>query len=300
MTVDKRSVIEDLRVKVKSTMESYISNPVVKSFLAGSLSGTCSTIVFQPLDLVKTRIQTPVSGSAPTGVIAVVHNVVKNETLIGLWRGMAPSLSRTVPGIGVYFCSLHWLRNKIGNNDPSPLESMLVGASARTVSGISMLPFTVIKTRFESGLFKYNGVVSALVTIYRLEGAKGLYSGLTATLMRDVPFSALYLMFYTEIKKKLRDTGNVNMTMPLTHFSCGIVAGCFASIVTQPADVIKTKMQLFPDRFSRVHQCIFYVYKTYGPAGYFKGLVPRTLRRTLMAALAWTVYEQMMTKVGLK
>lgn len=297
---EESSNTELLYTKFKATMESYISNPIVKSFLAGSLSGTCSTIIFQPLDLVKTRIQTPPAGTSPAGLLTVVHNVVKNETLIGLWRGMAPSLSRTVPGIGVYFCSLHWFRNKLGHNDPSPLESIFVGASARTISGISMLPFTVIKTRYESGLFKYKGVISALLTIYRLEGAKGLYSGLTATLMRDVPFSALYLMFYTEMKKKLRDSGSVDMTMPLTHFNCGLVAGCFASVVTQPADVIKTKMQLFPDRFIHLHDCILYVYRTYGPAGFFKGLVPRTLRRTLMAALAWTVYEQMMTKIGFK
>ena len=33
------------------------TNPVFKAFVAGSLSGTCSTVLFQPLDLVKTRIQ---------------------------------------------------------------------------------------------------------------------------------------------------------------------------------------------------------------------------------------------------
>lgn len=32
--------------------------------------------------------------------------------------------------------------------------------------------------------------------------------------------------------------------------------------------------------------------QTNGVQGLFKGLVPRTLRRTLMAALSWTVYEQ--------
>ena len=35
----------------------FVTNPVMKAFLAGSLSGTCSTLLFQPLDLVKTRVQ---------------------------------------------------------------------------------------------------------------------------------------------------------------------------------------------------------------------------------------------------
>lgn len=40
--------------------------------------------------------------------------------------------------------------------------------------------------------------------------------------------------------------------------------------------------------------------QNYGLAGFFHGAVPRALRRTLMAAMAWTVYEQMMAKMGLK
>lgn len=34
--------------------------------------------------------------------------------------------------------------------------------------------------------------------------------------------------------------------------------------------------------------------------GLFAGLVPRMMRRTLMASMAWTVYEQMMRNLCLK
>lgn len=37
-----------------------------------------------------------------------------------------------------------------------------------------------------------------------------------------------------------------------------------------------------------------------GAAGLFAGMLPRLLRRTLMASMAWTVYEQMMKGIGLK
>ena len=40
---------------------SYFQYPVLKSFLAGSFSGTFSTILFQPLDLIKTRLQNRVN-----------------------------------------------------------------------------------------------------------------------------------------------------------------------------------------------------------------------------------------------
>lgn len=283
-------------------IETYIQSPLVKSFLAGSLSGTCSTILFQPLDLIKTRLQTPVAlgHKCPSGMLHVMVNVVRNEKLLGLWRGVAPSLSRTVPGIGVYFSSLHHFRTSLGSADPSPLESVAMGAGARCISGATMLPFTVVKTRFESGQFQYRGVIHALVKIYKVEGVKGLFSGMSATLMRDAPFSGMYLMFYTQAKKAIKNSEVLeNPSSPWVYFTCGIVAGCVASLITQPADVIKTNMQLYPDKFGKVRTVVLFVLKRDGPHGFLRGVVPRTMRRTLMAAFAWTVYEQIMKSVGL-
>lgn len=37
-----------------------------------------------------------------------------------------------------------------------------------------------------------------------------------------------------------------------------------------------------------------------GLVGFFRGAVPRSLRRTMMAAMAWTVYEQLMDRMGLQ
>lgn len=40
----------------------------------------------------------------------VIRDVIKDEKIIGLWRGILPSVTRTVPGVGIYFGSLHWLK----------------------------------------------------------------------------------------------------------------------------------------------------------------------------------------------
>ena len=40
------------------------------------------------------------------------------------------------------------------------------------------------------------------------------------------------------------------------------------------------------------YEALMFVLQTEGLPGFLRGVVPRTLRRTLMAALAWTVYEQ--------
>ena len=55
--------------------------------------------------------------------------VVATENVAGLWKGMAPSITRTVPGVGLYFGSLHWLKTSFGGNTdkPGPLHAICLG-----------------------------------------------------------------------------------------------------------------------------------------------------------------------------
>jgi solute carrier family 25, member 38 len=59
-------------------------------------------------------------------------------------------------------------------------------------------------------------------------------------------------------------------------------------------------MQLQPESFGTVRKAVMYIWVSSGPSGFFLGLAPRILRRTMMAALAWTVYEGAMKKIGIK
>merc|ERR550532_3689188 len=195
-------------------------------------------------------------------MVRMMGRVVAQESLAGLWRGLVPSLSKTVPGVGLYFSSMHYMKSQLYEGRPSHLQSIMIGCTARTLAGSIMIPFTVIKTRFESRQFKYRSVVAALRAILAAEGLRGLSLGLVPTLARDVPFSGLHLMF-------------------------GMMAGVLASLVTQPADVIKTQLQLNNtargDR--RVLATANTILQTQGVRGFTTGFVPRAVRRTLMAAL---------------
>ncbi|XP_020300245.1 solute carrier family 25 member 38-like isoform X2 [Pseudomyrmex gracilis] len=277
--------------------------PILKSFLAGSFSGTFSTILFQPLDLVKTRLQSRVNApiGSKNGMLSTFAHIVQKENVFGLWRGMTPSITRVIPGVGLYFSSLHWLKHTFALEEPlTALQAISLGITARSMSGALLIPITVVKTRFESGVYRYNSISEALVLIYKQEGLRGLSSGLVPTLLRDAPYSGLYLMFYTQLKNIAANTGATNDSPVSINFGCGILAGVLASIVTQPPDVIKTKMQLYPNEFTDIYNVTFFVYKKYGILGYFKGIVPRMLRRTLMTTMAWTVYEQVTRQIGLK
>ncbi|XP_029796390.1 mitochondrial glycine transporter isoform X2 [Suricata suricatta] len=189
---------------VGDRVETLMLHPVIKAFLCGSISGTCSTLLFQPLDLLKTRLQTlqpSAHGSRRIGMLALLWTVVRTESVLGLWKGMSPSIVRCVPGIGIYFGTLYSLKQHfLRGHPPTALESVILGVGSRSVAGVCMSPITVIKTRYESGRYGYESVFSALRSICRSEGHRGLFSGLTATLLRDAPFSGIYLMFYNQTK----------------------------------------------------------------------------------------------------
>jgi len=275
------------------------NNPVVKAFMAGSLSGTCSTLLFQPLDLVKTKIQ---QVDTRRSMLKVANEVILKESLFGLWRGVTASLVRTVPGVGIYFSCMHTLKTNVCQGKPSPTQSLAIGAFARATAGCIMIPVTVVKIRCESGDYQYRSVTGALRKISSTEGLRGLTSGLLPTLSRDVPFSGLYLMFYEKLKAQLIATDRRSSTSFLSaeweKFLCGVGAGVLASIVTQPADVVKTKLQLVPG--ATLLAVVRKIATRDGPAGFFRGGVPRMTRRTMMAALAWGVYEQVMKNLNFK
>jgi len=289
----------------------------MESFIAGSTCGAISCFLFQPLDLVKTMLQAPQNLALPVhhvvvdgklapkhtfsqrSIFAMLHQVVRQDSVLGLWKGLTPSLCRTVPGVGMYFCTLHTMKSVL-KNDPTFYENLMLGFTSRAFVGTLLLPMTVVKARYESGTYNYKNVSHGLRLIWRAEGVRGLFSGCTATILRDAPFSGLYLMFYSQGKTTLRNSGMMNEQNTYAHFLCGLNAGLLASVVTHPSDVVKTQMQLYPSRYNGTVDCVRVIYTQQGFQGFLRGITPRCIRRTLISAMSWTVFEEIMKQLKLK
>lgn len=80
------------------------------------------------------------------------------------------------------------------------------------------------------------------------------------------------------------------------HFLSGIVAGTLASLITHPPDVIKTRLQAEPQQYRHAVHAFVDIVQTESPRTFFSGILPRLIRRTLVAAISWTVYERVMSQ----
>ena len=75
--------------------EEHIS--LLRNLVAGSVSGGFAAAVTNPLDLIKTRLQS--KGTPYRTISQVVRAVVKDEGVVGLWSG-------TMPSVVSYFCHM--------------------------------------------------------------------------------------------------------------------------------------------------------------------------------------------------
>ncbi|KAL9937401.1 hypothetical protein V8E36_003810 [Tilletia maclaganii] len=136
----------------------------------------------------------------------------------------------------------------------SLVASLAAGALARSISATLVTPLELIRTRTQATSLLRNSVsVSDIIRTLAQETARDgplvLWRGLGSTLWRDVPFSAIYFAGYEGLKRTFTGGGlgeghasNQSAEFGISFLS-GSISGSVAALFTQPADVIKTRLQ---------------------------------------------------------
>lgn len=284
------------------------SSTLKNSILSGAVSGSITALMFQPFEYVKTQLQQPKRIHHLTQSQTIRH--VINETLIEnekfkvrnltrFWSGLSPSLIRSVPVAGIYFGCIDTFKNtdvfkhaKHGGTYQS-LHSFIIGSLSKVLADVTTFPLGLIKTRYESGDYKYKSILNAFYSIAKTEGFFNLYRGFYATIIRDVTYSGVYFTLYTEIKSIAKEHITENQKRNSAYFaSCALVSSIISCAFTQPPDVIRSYMQLDPKNYNSFMSTARVIYQKKGINGFLVGFLPRTLRRTLISVMSWTIYEK--------
>ncbi|CAE6504710.1 unnamed protein product [Rhizoctonia solani] len=270
----------------------------------GALSGFASSVALQPLDLLKTQLQKGGHGKGLTGILGIAKSTVEKKGVLGLWRGLTPTVARSVPGVAIYFYALQSVRVRLvkipslaapgptasekGSALPklTPGANLVSGACTRVAVGFLLSPLAVLKARFESGAFEYTSIPQGLKSLIQTSGIRGLWQGFLPSIFRDAPYAGLFVASYEATKNH----GGDQFTVIL-----GMLAGSFATLMTHPFDMIKTSMQVRSEpEFNSFRSTFAAVLKESGPLGFFSGMSLRMARKMLSSAIGWTVYEGML------
>lgn len=285
------------------------------SALSGSLSGAFVSACVQPLDVIRTRMQADsAQGLSHVTTPKTIRRIVEGNGIRALWQGTQPTVLRLGVGAGLHFFFLESLKpffeskDRNGDTTMGPWGAILTGGLSRAMAAVVSCPITVVKTRMEYAhipgrsslpLPKYNNTLHALQTIFKTEGMKGLYRGLTPTILSNAPFSAFYYLFYTRLQTRLQEN---DLSPMITNLSSSTIAAIGATLLTQPADVVRTRMQLnLVNSQTRATslQVMQGIVNTQGMYGLLVGAAPRMLKRTLQTALVWTLYEEISPRIHL-
>ncbi|ETI26225.1 mitochondrial thiamine pyrophosphate carrier 1 [Cladophialophora carrionii CBS 160.54] len=190
--------------------------PSVESFISGAGAGAAATTVTYPLDLLRTRFAAQGSDRIYTSLIGSVRDITRHEGPGGFFRGLSAAVGQIVPYMGLFFMSYEFLHQHIGGATlPFGSGDATAGIFASVFAKTAVFPLDLVRKRLQvqgptrgryihTNIPEYNqGVLRALATIWMKEGYRGWYRGLTVSLVKAAPASAVTMWTYERVLHSL-------------------------------------------------------------------------------------------------
>lgn len=175
--------------------------------LAGLGAGVTEAILVNPFEMVKVTLQANRSTMKEVPSTWAVTKQIVAESGIGL-NGLNKGVTATIGRNGVfnmiYFGFYHSIKNHFPEYEDTTKEFFRkcgIGFVAGTLGSVINIPFDVAKSRIQGpqpvkGQVKYRTTFGAIATVYKEEGFRALYKGLTPKVMRLGPGGAIMLVVY--------------------------------------------------------------------------------------------------------
>ena len=218
-----------------------------------------------------------------------------------LWKGIISVVMGAGPAHSFYFATYEESRRILDAflppSSPLVIKTGISGALATMTSDAIMNPFDVIKQRMQAlSATSSTTFFSTALGIVRNEGILSFYVSYPVTLALNIPFQAIQFSVYEQIHNILNPAHKYS---PKAHMLAGAIAGAVASAATTPLDVIKTILQTrtlvtrHPSEtpISGVTDAVCRIWRSAGPAGFIRGMIPRILVHMPSTAICWSTYE---------
>jgi len=270
-------------------------SPIV-DVVAGSVGGIAGTLVGQPFDVVKVRLQSDHS-SAPSSLLSIIRHTWKTEGSLGFWRGVLPPVVAEAAINTVYFGTFAIMQRLLQSDQNSSLTTMqasFAGAVAGVTGTLVVAPAELVKIRLQVGnefchtQSELRRTMQVAKVLYKEEGLMAFTRGFKVTIFREIPTLAAYFGLYDYLKKTFRKQDGT--LSGVGQIFAGGLAGSGAWVLTYPLDVIKTRIQAHSSHIGIV-ECYKQMWSAKGVRGFYQGVVPCSVRAFPVNAVIFAIYE---------
>lgn len=295
-------------------MEVEHTPPIHKKVLdivPGVAGGVARVMVGQPFDTIKTRLQVLGQGTALAATLPpemtyknsmdCVRKMVKNEGPFSLYKGTVAPLIGNMILLGIHFPVFSKVRAALEDGEApgtfSHWKILAAGGAAGAAGSLVSTPVELVRTKLQmqrraalastasgSGSAAanaavedvYKGSLDAFRKIVSRYGLfRGLYSGYTVTLLRDVQGYAWFFYGYEATIHALAGPGKTKADLSYMQvIAAGIMAGFGLWGSMFPIDTIKSKIQadnLANPQYKNLRDCYSRTYQAEGFNGMMRG-----------------------------
>ncbi|CAK9439982.1 uncharacterized protein LODBEIA_P40820 [Lodderomyces beijingensis] len=171
------------------------------------------------------------------------------------------------------------------------------GGASSMVACLVTHPLDLAKVRLQTASKPGQSLFSMIYQIVAKEGPTKIYSGLTASLLRQATYSTTRFGVYEFLKesyiKAMHGTPGMSVLLPIS-----MIAGALGGLVGNPSDVVNIRMQndstLPADQkrnYRNAFDGLYRICKSEGPRSLFRGLSPNLVRGVLMTASQVVTYD---------
>jgi dicarboxylate transporter 10 len=172
------------------------------------------------------------------------------------------------------------------------------GGSASCFAACVTHPLDLVKVRLQTQ--QHHGVqrnmVQMFVHVAKDDGARGLYRGLSAALLRQATYSMTRFGVYEELKDKF--TGSTSRPSFLALVGMACTSGFLGGIAGNPGDIINVRMQhdaaLPPEQrrnYKNALHGLVRIAREEGVGSLWRGVWPNSTRAVLMTASQLATYD---------
>merc|ERR1712174_191893 len=268
-----------------------------KDVIAGTCGGIVVTLIGHPFDTLKVRLQAQsIANPVYNGLVDCFKKTVSKEGIKGLYKGMSSPLVGQMAFRATLFSAL--AQSKLflasqGTGKLSQPEFFVAGAMTGAAASFAEGPIDFYKSQMqvqaikhaENPSMKQPNMMETVKRSFALNGVKGPFQGLGATLLRNIPANAVYFGSFECFKGMACKQYNCK-TSDLSVgalFSMGGLAGSLYWALLFPADVIKSKMQSDAIRkadrtYVTIPGTIKSLYREGGIKVFYRGFLPCMMR----------------------